>query len=352
MSALALSVLYFGIMPDLAEGLYWLTGAITYQLGNMLTIIYIGIVALFLQKKFIFNKPFHSLLCFLMLFISIGFNEVNTLILISIHVLVLFLLRKELNIRPTLLLLSAFAILFSLIMILAPGNAARGDFFTNNYNILYSLKMTALQMIRFFLKWASFPPLLLASVLFIPIGQMLFEQSPIFRKMAEIKIWQCFTLLCLMIFLCVFPAYWGTGILGQHRTLNAACFFFILIWFLFIFILSKRFNLVQYTIPAKLNNFVTLLFIACLLISGNSGIALLELGNGEICSFNTEMNERYTKLESAKQQGMKSVTLPTLKNRPASLFVLDIKPGYNNLVNRTYAIYFGIDTVKAVPPNP
>jgi hypothetical protein len=351
LGALAFSVLYFGIMPDISEGLYWFTGAMTYVFANLLTIVYISLVTLYLQKRFIVNRFIHALKCIVLLFIVIGFNEVNTLTLIVGHLIIFIALRKEKQFRPTLLLLSILTIAFSLIMILAPGNIQRGSFFTENYHIIHSLYMTGLQIIRFFLKWISFPPLLLASLLFIPIGQKLYDSSPLFQKLANLKLWQTFFLLCLTIFLCVFPAYWGTGILGQHRTLNTACFFFILLWFVFVFILSKRFNIAPHVLamPGKMQHWVTVIFIACLLLSGNSGRALFEFGTGQITGFINELNERYAKLEAAKQQGIKSVTLPTLKNRPTSLFVLDIQPGCDHWMNRSYALYFKVDTVCTEP---
>jgi hypothetical protein len=347
LGALAFSVLYFGIMPDISEGLYWFTGAMTYVLANLLTIVYISLVALYLQKRFIVNQFIHALKCIVLLFIVIGFNEVNTLVLIIGHLVVLLALRKEKQLLTTILILTLLTIAFSLIMILAPGNAQRGSFFTGNYHIVHSLYMTGLQIIRFFLKWISFPPLLLASLLFIPIGQKLYDTSSLFQKLAGLKLWQVFFLLCLIIFLCVFPAYWGTGILGQHRTLNTACFFFILLWLVFVFILSKRFNITQHVLamPDKMKYWVTIIFITCLLISGNSGRALFEFGTGQITGFNNELNERYTKLETAKQQGIKSVTLPTLKNRPTSLFVLDIQSGCDHWMNKSYALYFKVEQV-------
>jgi hypothetical protein len=37
--------------------------------------------------------------------------------------------------------------------------------------------------------------------------------------------------LLLVIPAAVFPAYWETGLLGQHRTVNTAYFAFLVLWF-------------------------------------------------------------------------------------------------------------------------
>lgn len=346
--ALAFTLLYFGLMPDIAEGIYWYTGAMTYVLANLLTLVYISFVAMYLQKRYIINRFIHGLKCIALLFIVIGFNEVNTLILIAGHAIVLMAIRKEKSLRPALFILSVLTTLFALIMILAPGNAQRGSYFTENYHMLHSLGMSVLQVARFFVKWVAFPPLLLASVLFIPIGQKLYGQSAFFRQLCGIKLWQVFLMLCGIIFLCVFPAYWGTGILGQHRTLNTASFFFIPVWFLFVFIAAKQFGATNYAIavPVKMQHMLVLIFMACLLFSGNSGSAIIELGSGEAYKYTAEMDARTTLLENAKAQNLKKLIMPSIKNRPACLFVLDASADPGNGINTSYAVYYGINTIE------
>ncbi|MGP8217723.1 MAG: DUF6056 family protein [Bacteroidia bacterium] len=342
LGALAFSALYFCIMPDLSEGIYWFTGSVTYQFGNIVAITYIGLATLYVQKRYIINGIFHASLCFLMLLIAIGFNEVLTLMLIVGHFIIYPLFRKDAELRPILAWMCVFSLLFSLIMILAPGNVQRGGYFTGNYQIIHPLWMSALQVIRFFAKWVSSPALLLASLLFIPIGQKLYKESPIFRKLAALKLWQAFAILCIIIFLCVFPPYWGTGILGQHRTLNTACFFFIIAWFLFIFIAFKQYDFRLTTAHLRL---ITFLFIACLLLTGNSGRALIDLGNGKVSRFANEMDDRMTVLETAQKQQAKTVSLPTIQDRPSGIFVIDISDNPNNGINKSYAEYYGIEKV-------
>ncbi len=343
--ALAFSALFLCTMPDLAEGIYWYTGAMTYVLASLLTLVYISLVVLYVQQRFILNRFIHSIKCIVLLFIIAGFNEVNTLLLIAGHLLVLFFIWKDKVLRRTLLIFGVLAILFSLLMILSPGNAQRGSFFTNNYNTSHSLYMSCAQVVRFFGKWAFFPPMLLAGIMFIPIGQRLYMQSTLFKQLADIKLWQVIALLCGIIFLCVFPAYWGTGILGQHRTLNTACFFFIPVWLLFAFILSKHIGALRQlnNMPERFQHYFIILFIACIFVSGNSGWGLIELASGKISDYSQQMTLREQLLKSSKE---KTIAVPTITSRPASLFVLDISANPDDGVNKSYAVYYKLDSVK------
>lgn len=347
LGALVFSTLLLGMLPSLAEGIYWFTGAVSYQFGSIAATIYAGLMFRYMQRRYLGNKNLHIALCILTLFITIGFNEVLMLMMLATHILVWLSLNKQDKLRSYLFRLMLCAVLFSFIMILAPGNSTRSMYFSNNHRLFYSLGMTALQMIRFFITWVSFAPLILASLLFIGIRDTLYERSPMLRAIKGIKLWQAFSLLWLIIFLCVFPAYWNTGILGQHRTLNAACYMFIPAWFLFIHIFCNKLEIKGQGIifQGKMQGFIFLLLAACLLFSGNGGNALVQLGDGEVSGFNTEMNARYAKIEEAKAQGINSVYLPILKNRPSSLFTLDIRPGCSHWINNDYALYFGIGSV-------
>lgn len=345
LGALVLSALFLCITPDIAEGIYWYTGAMTYVLACLFTMLYISLVGLYQQQRFIITKTIHWSLLTISLFICLGFNEVNTLLLIAGHVVAILLSYKEKHLRSILFILTGLTVLFSLVMVLAPGNAQRSSFFSNNHQVTHSLYMSCLQVGRFFITWVSSPVLLLASLLFLPLGQKLYEQSPLFQKLTDVKLWKAFIALCAIIFLSVFPAYWGTGILGQHRTLNTACFFFIPAWLCFVFIAAKQFNVLKqvYNPSTKIYHYLTLFFIACMFLLGNGGKALIELGSGEANVYSNEMSQREGILKTTHE---KVVAIPTIIHRPTCLFILDISDDPNNGVNRSYEVYYKIDTIQ------
>ncbi len=344
-----IAALVLCLVPSLPEGVYWYPGAVTYIFGCIVAMFYIGMAIRYFNRDIFINTSIHFTICIVLLFLSIGFNEVQMLLLLYGHLFVWLQVKgnKEFRIFLSLLLL---CIMFSCLIFFAPGNYYRETHFSNSHLLLHSLGMTILQMGRFFLSWVFYIPLLLASILFAPISLKLGKRSPLSGSLGNYNPRTIFGFLLAILFLCIFPAYWNMGILGQHRTVNTACFFFIPSWFLFVHSMYKRYGL-SGRIAQLLNRLpkssLPLLLAASLLLSGNCGTALREFTNGKIVGFDKEVNTRTALLSNAKRQGLKEITLPLLQNKPVSLFVVDIQPGCDDWVNEVYARYFGLEKICA-----
>ena len=115
---------------------------------------------------------------------------------------------------------------------LSPGNGTRQAMFPAHYQLAHSVGMSALQTLRFVSDWASSGTLLLATVVFAPMAAKLLGQHAQNPRRARWGFWLSVAGLLLVVPLGVFPAYWETGILGQHRTVNAAHFVFLILWFM------------------------------------------------------------------------------------------------------------------------
>ncbi len=345
---LLLEALILSMLPSLPEGIYWYPGSMTYMFGCIVAMFYIGSLIRYYKQIFIINRNIHFSLCVFLLALSVGFNEVQMILFVFGHVLLWVNIKREKRPESTALFMLILCILFSLIMFFSPGNSGRSSCFSTNHQLVKSLFMTCLQMPRFFFSWVSYAPLLIASILFAPISFKLSKRSFLFKRMGEFKPLFLFSLLWVILFLCIFPAYWSTGILGQHRTLNTACFYFILVWFLFLHAVYSKNNMaekVTIVLKSKVQISLTLLLIGTLLFSGNSGNALMELTTGKIAAFDEEMNNRYRIIYEAQKSGVKTVTLQALQNKPTSLFVLDLQPGCNHWINQQEAQFYGLEKI-------
>jgi hypothetical protein len=349
-----LAIFILSLLPSLPEGIYWYPGAMTYILGCCVTMFYIGFIIRYLKNDFLINRWIHFCFCILLLFLAIGFNEVQMLLFIFAHFAIWISLKKEARFKSIWLPLLLFSTLFSSIMFFAPGNHGRESFFPNNHKLLHSLGMTALQMPRFFFTWVSYAPLWIGTILFAPVSLKLSKESPLISKLGQTKPLIVFGLLWVILFFCIFPAYWSTTILGQHRTLNTACFFFIITWFWFIHTIYSGNNLAE-KISVALNPPVkaglSLLLVFIVLFSGNIGTVLMDFNSGKITGFDKEMNSRYTLIKQAKMSGQDEVVMQGLQNKPGSLFVLDIQPDCNHWINEQFAQFYGLkkiccDTVR------
>ncbi len=347
MIALLLSSLVLNLFPSLPEAIYWYTGSFTYILGVISALFYAGLVIRYVRGKFIINRNFHLFLSAILLFISVGFNEVQMLILLFGHLFVWLKSDKETRFKSFLFLLFIFSLIFSCIVIFSPGNHYRGSYFTGNYRPFYSFGMTMVQMIRFFFSFLSSGALIVASILFIPISRLLTKRTRIFQTLGNENPFTFLVLLAAILFLCIYPAYWGTGILGQHRTVNTCCCYFIPMWFLFLHSIFTRFGISEKAdiFNPKMRLYLTLFLSALIMFTGNSGTALLEFARGDITGFSAEMLSRDKILEAAGNSGAKEITVIPLKNRPQSIFVLDLQPGCTHWINQLEARYFGLDKI-------
>ena len=342
-AALLITLLYLQIMPSLSNGIYWYTGAVTYQTAIILTLIYCNFLTQYHQQNFLVNKSIHIPLIILLAIAIVGCNETALLYLLLLHsILFLFYRSKWMNI------FFAIAITASLFVIISPGNDARSIQFINTHQLFYSLKMSVLQCARFAVTWISSPALFIASLLLAPY---LIRSANQLNKKDKYLLLKTVIVLLLLIFASAFPAYWYMGMLGQHRTVNVACFFFIPVWFLlWMFFLKKYSNqkIVSDIIGAshKYRLLLFLLFIVASVFSRNGFLVSSDLYNGTAKNYNQEITERNKIFELARANNSALCEVDSLKNIPQSIYNFDITANENDWMNRGTAAYFGINKVR------
>lgn len=341
-------LIYLHQMPTLAEGIYWYTGAVTYQTGICVALVYLGLLCDYFHKKYILHKFVSLFAAGVLLIIAAGFNEVLTLILICIHLGFMAIFYKNGKRIPSeLILLSLLGVACILAMILAPGNAVRESYFSDNHNFVRSVSFTGMQMIRFAFSWISSLPLLLASILFVGLIISHKEKMPFFRQNYFFPVWASLSLLFLILFLCIFPAYWGTNILGQHRTVNVACFMFFLYWLVCIGTYSNIYleKIKEFFRINKKVQPLLVVIILCTITATHNGYAVItDILYGRVNTFDREMQERYSILSNPINKN-KTVYLKALSEKPASVFVLDLSSDSLSWINTSQANYFGVRTI-------
>lgn len=341
--ALTLSIIFLHNLPIISEGLYWYTGSSIYFLGIIVAIFFMTSLV-FLYKGYNKYKKHKIIFPLTLSFLSCGFNEVLTLItlfLLTIFTLFLFYIKHPQ--KQAFLIVLLFTILFSCLMIFAPGNTFRENMYLLKGSVLNTVVMSIAQTLRFGFWWIFSIPLITASVLFYRIYDRLNEKITWLKKPNKQFRIALILLLPLIIILCVAPPYWFTGILGQHRTLNVAYFFFIIIWFLNIILwanfIKKKFRRFKIKFSQKLV-FATL--VAGLFFTGNGYHALIDIFSGRAKNFNAEMNKRNAVLIEAKTGSSQEIILKPIKHKPKTLFVSDITNNPAYWTNLGYNDYFDL----------
>jgi hypothetical protein len=231
LGAAFLLALFTNQTPDVTEAYYWMTGAVTYQGGCIFGLLFLsGLIAAGTSSGM--RRWLMSVIAGVFLILTIGSNE--TVMFVMWAVMIPVAIFKFIERHEDRWLVAVFVLLTAIcsaVVILAPGNAVRSSWMTGSHRFFYSLEMSLLQEIRFIVTWIGNVPFILATIFFVPIAATIRNRIPVLipisRRPLLLSAW-----LLLLIFIGMFPAYWVTGNMGQHRTVNTVYFFFLIAWFL------------------------------------------------------------------------------------------------------------------------
>ncbi len=338
-----LLLLYLSIAPSFTESFYWYSSSVTYQLPGSLTLLYFSLL---IRKPLRFGRPFHFLILVVLAAVIIGFNEVNMLLMVAGSLIFSFCngrSESENKLEPVLLFILVLA--FSSVLIFSPGNAGRLALFQVHHRLLHSLHWSCLQTMRFMIGWMSRIPFLIASFLFIPLCTEVRNRIRLGQNKYAVPSLLIVLAMPASVFLCIFPAYWATDILGQQRTVNVACFFFIPLWFASLSLFADRLKGYSDSVK-KFRKVFAAVFILSFFLCGNSSIVIADLLSGRAAAFNEEMFQRYRTIQAGVKSGQPEVVVENLSTKPQSLCVYDITcdPGF--WINKCTADYFTIGKVR------
>jgi hypothetical protein len=214
--------------------------------------------------------------------------------------------------------------------------------------------MSALQTVRFAGDWAASGSLLLATVLFAPLAAKLWGRHAEHPQRAVQGLWLSLAGLLLVVPISVFPAYWETGILGQHRTVNVAHFVFLVVWFMAVslWMTGKSTS----TSADALRSFgrewrlpLAVVLLAALALTRNSYALGLDFFEGRFTAFDREMTVRERTLDACRRASTATCAIDAIHAKPASFFILDVSADPHDWVNVAYARYFGLAEVRLSP---
>jgi hypothetical protein len=340
---LLFNLLYLTQMPTLAEGMYWYTGVVTYQLGIIFTLLYLSFFYNYINETYLLaNKYIHIVSLITFLFAIIGSNEVLMILILVFHsILLIVVYKKNKKLRRVFSLFFTLISLLSLVVYFAPGNKIRETYFIGvSHRFWFSMSFSLLQCVRFVFEWLNNGAIIMLSILFIPINNILTQRVYLFRNNFFLSPWISLFSLFAVIFCCVFPAYWSTGILGQHRTINVAYFFFIILWFVNLSIWINNYPTFFNHIRTKYTFSLTILCFVMLMTTRNNRGAIKDIGSGNCSAFNQELKQRYSCLNRINPNSNKVIYLDTLTAKPVSIFIYDIRNDPNYFPNLGYQRYW------------
>lgn len=353
LAALVFLLLYLNLMPDLGEGFYWYTAAITYQLGSILLLFHLALLVPG-HGKGIAAAAAWALNLLLALAIT-GMDEVHMLLMLGFHTvrLIWLVTQRKAVVAAALLLLVTLG--GAALMYMAPGNAVRGAMFADTHLFLHSLGMSALQAVRFIGNWLLSPALLAMALVYVPLHRPLADRVPGFKELLRMPWWIAAMLPFLLVMATTFPAYWSTGLLGQHRTVNVACLFCLPLLFVNLAMALERGPLRRLAgaVPPPLVHLTTMVLAALALdLSGNGYLTNADLLGGRAAAYDRVMTDRERQMRAAAADPSARVVFIHQADPPRTLTSYEGRYRLGEWMVHCQARYFGVDEAQLVLDRP
>lgn len=352
---LTFAALYLSQAPSLGESIYWYTSAATYHVPLILALLHLTLIIRYVRRRHpAIGDRLGLAFAAVLLVGAVGSNEVMMLMMLALYAMWFLWSIQEGGTRRILsggFLLVTIA--SALAVVLSPGNAVRRSMYPAvAHHLAHSFGMTALQTLRFSSEWVSSGALLLATVLFLPMAEKWSRRRPQNPHRVTQYLWLLAAGLLLVIPIAVFPAYWETSVLGQHRTVNMAYFAFLILWFIaaamWVMSGSAKSSIVR-AFGDELRLPLALLLLAALALTRNSYALGSDFVSGRLAGFDLEMDRRYAALRACQERGDRTCVIEPIQNKPASFVVLDVSADPSDYVNVAYARYFGLAEVRLIP---
>ncbi|MBP6391281.1 MAG: hypothetical protein KA175_09705 [Flavobacteriales bacterium] len=347
LAAAVLVVLFVHGLPDLSEGLYWYTGAVTYLLPCAASLfVCAAVMILRMTNGQRWRRPLFALAAVLLVFIALS-CELHMVLAIMFAATFLYacsVRSRKLEAVPVILLLIAMGC--GVLMFLAPGNLIRELNYPQRGEVLRTAVYGALQSFRFIVVWVASPLLLPISVLWVEVDRrydILGQVVPYGGKLLLGSV--------VVVFVAMALPYWTTGTLGQHRTVNVAWFCFLPAYAVLIALgYRKAFGEAgwPWIQRAFVKRVALIAALIALFFTGNTGRVWRDIGSGRAGAYDVAMHQRYALVTSAIRSGRDTLVLAPPARMPASLRILDAGPDPEHWANRYLVRYFGGEEMRFI----
>lgn len=336
------------LMPDPGEGIYWYTGAISYLLPSALTWFVLSIWARAWRDGWRISHARILLVSLLVAFIA-GCNELHMVFMVLLHAaLIAWRWRQSRSLDRALLIVMCTVAVAAAAMLLAPGNAGRAGQFPMRHDLLRTIGWGGVQTARFLATWLLSPVLLLSSVLFLAGWDRIKLHT---SWTAEARLPRPFPLaiaIAAFVFIAMALPYWATGLLGQHRTVNATLFLFLPLWFMLLASVRTTWRFTWPPLSHRFGIVAWVLLFTGVLFTGGGGRVTGDLLDGRLLEFDRQVTARYATIATARDRGDARVVLPALHDAPWTAHFFDAGADPAGWVNRSIAYYFQADSMEVL----
>jgi hypothetical protein len=332
---------FYLLMPSPVQCYYWFTAAYTYQTSNVLTLFLFAVMIAKFRKPSLMVIIISSLL----IIAIVGSNEFAMFVLVmflSLLNLVRFVVDKKIHSYYFILIL--VALVSTIIVFIAPGNAYRASLETNNFKFLFSLESAIKAAVNVLSHWWWVSLLIIFATFKITAEKIAVKPE---SKIESIYFNPFLVLLFIFAVISAgfFTCYWSLGRYPPLRTINNI-YFYLLTGSVYVgacaAVMIKRKNIKIPQLPFVHLAVVILLMIYVFKFYNNVGVAYHDLKDGVANAYNREMNSRYQKLNS---NDCRKCPVKKLKNIPKTLVFTDISEETDATMIASFKVFFKKDSI-------
>ncbi len=332
------------LMPSVAEAYYWMAGAYSYQMGNILTLFLFILMMSYTEKPS--TRKF--LLSIVVVIALAGTNEVSMFfqVLMLMFVMVFHLIRFR-KIPRYYVVLCALALVGSLVVYLAPGNAYRASFQTQNHQLVFSMKSAVVETIDVMSHWWWIAGFIILTTYSIANHAMRKDEKHHFEHL-YLNPFVVIALIGITVALGFFTCYWSLGLYPPMRTINTMYFYCIIGAVYTGICLAVMLQRAKIRVP-DLSRVAWLILLLLLLYvykyPNNVKTAYQDFRSGTAQSYDKELTARYRSLLTNPNR---SCSINKLHIFPKTLYFKDITENTDIVMLRNYEAFFDKDSIAVV----
>lgn len=230
------SFFYFYQLPSINEGMYWMTGALAYQLPTLCLFgVLITLVKICSSRG---HKIINTLIASFLTVVLIGTNEISmATTVVFLFLIIAYRLFFKINSNKELFVIFVVAVTASFFVILAPGNHVREELFPLANDWKLAIQMTILGFGYYACQWLGISCLLAIVSLYILKKEKEAFQFDVFSTPVTVSI----AIFLIVLLAGFFVPAWSTGQMPNPRAINVLFAIFVIGFFYHVFFFYQQF---------------------------------------------------------------------------------------------------------------
>ncbi len=341
-------VAYLSSLPDHRETLYWLTGAMAYQLGVVFALQFAAALGFLWRAQ---GRGPRLALAAWAGFAIVGAAGCNEIMMAQVlGCATLATLFGAAFRRPAAWEFAALAVVAgaaAAVVYFCPGNAVRHQVYPDSFQLTQSVLRSLYQAGAYAMLWAGRPTILLGALVFLPAAVVGRDQPEWLRT----RRWLAPLLAVLwfgMLWAAFFPSNWAIGAPPPERALSQIFLLFLVGWFTLgpLAAMSLAPEMRQAP-PRWLSKTLATVLVLCVM-----SVTLVNAGKDLFVHAPAHLQEskaREALVRQAVSRGELDVVAPQYQHCPESICVRALKEDPAHWINRSYAEYWGLRSFAVRP---